>query len=95
MRINQSIVTEGNLDQGIQATGLGTRVSSFLCPSSGLPVGNMYSCLNVAPFNQIREPGNNYWGSVGPTCLPWTSNNVRPGDFSMIVARACRGRQYP
>ncbi len=71
--INFSICTETNLDGGIQATALGTRVQSFLCPSSGLPVGNLYSCLSVAALNQIRYPGNNYWGSVGaapPRGLP-------------------------
>ena len=79
----QASVTEGNLDKGIQATALGMRVASFLCPSSGLPVGNMYSCLGVAPFDMIRYPGNNYWGSVGPCTTPWASAKP-PGIFFIV-----------
>ena len=83
--INFSISAADNLDNGIQATAIGTRVNSFLCPSSALPVGTMYCCLGVAPFNQIRYPGNNYWGSVGPTVLPWASASpTPPGIFSIV-----------
>ncbi len=84
--VNFSICTESNLDHGIQATAIGTRVNSFLCPSSTLPVGNLYSCLSVPALNQIRYPGNNYWGSVGATCLPWVTNNARPPGIFGIVS---------
>jgi prepilin-type processing-associated H-X9-DG protein len=83
--INFSIASADNLDLGTQATAIGTRVNSFLCPSSPLPVGNMYCCLGVAPFNQIRLPGNNYWASAGPTVAAWVVGGVRPpGLFSII-----------
>jgi len=92
--LNFSISAADNLDLGIQASGIGTRVNSFLCPSSPLPVGTLYGCLGVAPFNQIRYPGNNYWGSVGPCVLPWASARppglfsiVGPGDPGMIGVR--------
>jgi len=81
--MNFSISAADNCDNGTQATCIGTRVSSFLCPSSTLPIGNMYCCLGVAPFNQIRFPGNNYWGSVGPTVCPWFSAKP-PGLFSIM-----------
>jgi prepilin-type N-terminal cleavage/methylation domain-containing protein/prepilin-type processing-associated H-X9-DG protein len=81
--VNFSICTETNLDQGIQATAIGTRVQSFLCPSSGLAQGQMYGCLGVAPFDLIRNPGNNYWASVGPCCLPWASAKP-PGLFAIV-----------
>jgi len=81
--LNFSIASADNLDSGIQATAIGTRVASFLCPSSQLPVGTMYCCLGVAPFNQIRFPGNNYWGSVGATVVPWYSSTP-PGIFAIM-----------
>jgi prepilin-type processing-associated H-X9-DG protein/prepilin-type N-terminal cleavage/methylation domain-containing protein len=83
--INFSISSADNCDNGMQATAIGTQVNAFLCPSSALPVGTMYGCLGVAPFNQIRYPGNNYWGSVGPTVLPWASATPgTPGLFSIV-----------
>ncbi len=83
--INFSIASADNLDNGTQATAIGTRVNSFLCPSSQLPVGNMYSCLGVAPFDQIRYPGNNYWASVGPSVAGWVVGGTQPpGLFSII-----------
>src|SRR5689334_12908415 len=36
--INWSICTTANLEQQIQKTALGQRISSFLCPSSPLPI---------------------------------------------------------
>jgi prepilin-type N-terminal cleavage/methylation domain-containing protein/prepilin-type processing-associated H-X9-DG protein len=81
--INFSISSSDNCDNGIQATAIGTRVASFLCPSSPLPIGTMYGCLGVAPFSNIRYPGNNYFGSVGATVLPWFSAKP-PGIFSTM-----------
>ncbi len=82
--INFQISSADNCDNGIQASAIGTRVSSFLCPSSTLPIGNLY-CGNAKlqrPF-----PGNNYFGSVGATVLPWASGRpnglfqtIGPGD---------------
>ena len=80
---NFNISAADNLDGGIQASAIGTRVNSFLCPSSPLPVGTLYGCLGVAPFNQIRYPGNNYFASVGPSCIPWAS--ARPTGIFMTI----------
>ena len=83
--LNFSTSAADNLDNGSQATGIGTRVNSFLCPSSGLPSGTLYGCLSLPALNQIRYPGNNYWGSVGPTVLPWASASpTPPGIFSIV-----------
>jgi prepilin-type N-terminal cleavage/methylation domain-containing protein/prepilin-type processing-associated H-X9-DG protein len=81
--LNFSISSADNEDNGTQATAIGARVGSLLCPSSPLPVGNMYCCLGVAPFNQIRYPGNCYWGSVGATVCPWQSASP-PGIFAIM-----------
>ena len=92
--INFSISSSDNEDNAIQATAIGTRVNSFLCPSSTLPIGTMYCCLGVAPFNQIRFPGNTYWASVGATVCPWGAAKppgvfsiVGPGDPAVIAVR--------
>src|SRR3954464_15980572 len=37
--LNYSISAASNWDNGINATGATTRINSFLCPSSSLPVG--------------------------------------------------------
>jgi prepilin-type N-terminal cleavage/methylation domain-containing protein/prepilin-type processing-associated H-X9-DG protein len=82
--MNFSISAADNLDGGIQATAIGTRVNSFLCPSTSiLPIGTLYCCLGIPPFNQIRYPGNSYWASVGPTVCPWYSAKP-PGMFSTM-----------
>jgi len=81
--MNFSISGSDNCDNATQATAIGTRVNSFLCPSSTLPVGTLYGCLGVAPFNQIRYPGNNYWASVGATCIPWIAGKP-PGMFAIM-----------
>jgi prepilin-type processing-associated H-X9-DG protein/prepilin-type N-terminal cleavage/methylation domain-containing protein len=92
--LNFSISPSDNCDNGTQATAIGTRVATFLCPSSPLPIGTMYCCLGVAPFNQIRFPGTNYFASVGPTVCPWFSarppglfSTMGPGDTSAIGVR--------
>jgi prepilin-type processing-associated H-X9-DG protein len=83
--MNFSISASDNCDNAVQASAIGTRVSSFLCPSSTLPSGTMYGCLNVQPYSSIRFPGNNYFASVGPTCLPWVAGNtLTPGLFNIM-----------
>jgi len=81
--LNFSIGSADNLDgPGVQATAIITRVSSFLCPSSPLPVGTLYCGVIPGSQTSARFPGNTYFGSVGPTCLPWAS--ARPsGIFSI------------
>jgi prepilin-type processing-associated H-X9-DG protein len=75
--INFQISAADNCDNGTQATAIGARVNSFLCPSSTLPIGNLY-CGNTTL--QRPYPGNNYWGSVGPTVCPWAGAQP-PGIF--------------
>jgi len=81
--INFMISASDNCDNATQATAIGTRVSSFLCPSSTLPTGTMYGCLNVQPFSSIRFPGNNYFASVGASVCPWNDANP-PGMFQIM-----------
>ena len=82
--LNFSIASADNMDNGTQATGIATRVASFLCPSSPLPIGTLYQCFcpPVQPFSSLQFPGNNYWGSVGATVCPWLSS-MPPGLFSI------------
>jgi prepilin-type processing-associated H-X9-DG protein/prepilin-type N-terminal cleavage/methylation domain-containing protein len=81
--LNFSISASDNCDNATQATSIGTRVSSFLCPSSTLPTGTMYGCLGVQPFSSIRFPGNNYFASVGASVCPWNDANP-PGMFQIM-----------
>jgi prepilin-type N-terminal cleavage/methylation domain-containing protein/prepilin-type processing-associated H-X9-DG protein len=74
--LNFSISAADICDNQINKTGAATRIESFLCPSSPLPVGT-YGSYPTAP-NQL--PGNNYFGSVGATVCPWTSARP-PGIF--------------
>ena len=55
---------------------LGTRINSFLCPSSPVASGN------VACNNLIKSPGNNYFASVGAS-IQWQSGNNPPGLFAV------------
>jgi len=55
---------------------LGTRINSFLCPSSPLPKGNIACCVFIKP------PGNNYFCSVGPGIV-YQSNNG-PGGIGTV-----------
>jgi len=50
---------------------LGTRIASFLCPSSNLAQGN------VACDQLIKAPGNNYFASVGPS-ISWQAYSGNP-----------------
>jgi len=74
---NWSITLTANLEQSIQKTGMSQRINAFLCPSSPLPTGGENTYIN----NQY--PGNNYWGSVGPCVLPWSSASP-PGIFCIV-----------
>jgi prepilin-type N-terminal cleavage/methylation domain-containing protein/prepilin-type processing-associated H-X9-DG protein len=63
--INFSMVNRYNGSEANHSL-LGTRITSFLCPSSPLPQGN------VACDNLIKSPGNNYFASVGAS-LRWST----------------------
>src|SRR4051794_27040819 len=60
--INFMTVAESNTGAGAEAnwTATTSRIASFLCPSSTLPVGTQVK----GPFTLI--PGNNYFASLGP-----------------------------
>jgi prepilin-type processing-associated H-X9-DG protein len=55
---------------------LGTRVLSFLCPSSPLVSGTVGCCTN------IPAPGNNYFASVGPAIV--YQSNQGPGGSGTV-----------
>jgi len=81
--LNFSIASAANgLDNGVQATAILTKVASFLCPSSPPAIGLLYCCAIIPGSN--TNPGNNYWGSVGPTVCPWLSANP-PGIFAIMA----------
>jgi prepilin-type N-terminal cleavage/methylation domain-containing protein/prepilin-type processing-associated H-X9-DG protein len=71
--INFSMTNRNNTSANLSF--LGTRIASFLCPSSPLAKGN------VACVNTIVSPGNNYFGSVGGS-LNWQAWNNPPGLFT-------------
>jgi len=80
--LNFNIASYENVDNGIQATGACTRINSFLCPSSILPLGR-YGYQDDYGMSWVSDqlPGNNYFASVGATVCPWTSANP-PGIFA-------------
>jgi prepilin-type N-terminal cleavage/methylation domain-containing protein/prepilin-type processing-associated H-X9-DG protein len=92
--LNFSISASDNCDNATQATAISARVSSFLCPSSTLPIGTLYGCLGVQPYSSLPFPGNNYYASVGATVCPWFGctppgvfSIMGPGDSSAIGVR--------
>jgi prepilin-type N-terminal cleavage/methylation domain-containing protein/prepilin-type processing-associated H-X9-DG protein len=90
--LNFSVASYENLDNGVQATAACTRIATFLCPSSPLPIGvyGYKSDLGVNVSDQL--PGNNYFASVGPSMAPWTSAKPR-GIFGIGTPNA--GSKYP
>jgi prepilin-type N-terminal cleavage/methylation domain-containing protein len=66
---------------------MGTRIASFLCPSSPLPQGTVACCPN------IKAPGNNYFGSVGAT-VAYTSDTNPPGLFYYDYNPAVNGAPW-
>jgi len=94
---NFAIASYENLDNGVQATAACTRITSFLCPSSPLPVGT----YGYGPDFGIRQvsdqlPGNNYFASVGPSISPWSSAKPR-GIFAIAtqVGSGPNADKYP
>jgi prepilin-type N-terminal cleavage/methylation domain-containing protein/prepilin-type processing-associated H-X9-DG protein len=55
---------------------LGTRILSFLCPSSPIAKGNVACCV------LIKSPGNNYFASVGPSII--YQSNQGPGGVTTV-----------
>ncbi len=71
---------------------LGTRITSFLCPSSPLAQGT------VACNALIQSPGNNYFGSVGPSIawqMTWPGNGSPNGVFNWDNNPAITGNGAP
>jgi len=66
--INFATVSESNGDGAFMNwTATTIRVSSFLCPSSTLPVGTQ----DKGGVNGNLIPGNNYFASMGPQMMPY------------------------
>jgi prepilin-type processing-associated H-X9-DG protein len=74
---NFSVASYENLDNGWQATAACTRINSFLCPSSPLPIGSYGYIPDFGIKVSDQLPGNNYFASVGPSMAPWTSAKPR------------------
>jgi len=53
----------------MQDTAITSRINSFLCPSSLLPVGGYWGVQTKTIKNQV--PGNNYFASIGASIAPW------------------------
>ena len=67
-----------------------TRVASFLCPSSTLPIGSFYCGATVPGIGgPARYPGNNYFASIGPCSIPWADAKP-PGIFMIMCGDANR-----
>jgi prepilin-type N-terminal cleavage/methylation domain-containing protein/prepilin-type processing-associated H-X9-DG protein len=83
--LNFNIASYENLDNGVQATGACTRISSFLCPSSPLPIGQ-YGYQGDFGMNQVSDqlPGNSYFASVGASICPWTT--AKPNGIFAIAS---------
>jgi len=73
--LNFNVAMDEGEDNGMQATAACSRINSFLCPSSPLPIGTYwgYGPGSSVPWVSGQFPGNNYFGSVGPSLCPWTS----------------------
>jgi prepilin-type N-terminal cleavage/methylation domain-containing protein/prepilin-type processing-associated H-X9-DG protein len=85
-RLNFMIASDDNEDNMTNATARSTRVASFLCPSSTLPVGSFYGGNPVPGLNgPAKYPGNNYFASVGPCSIPWAS--AKPPGIFMIMSQ--------
>jgi len=86
--LNFKLASADNLDgPGIQGTAISARVNSFLCPSSQLPIGTYYCGTIPGSTTPANWPGNNYWGSVGPSICPWASfkgGEGPPGIFKIV-----------
>jgi len=54
-------------------TATTTRINSFLCPSSTLPVGTHW---DKGGINGNLLPGNNYFASMGPQLLPYSRSGA-------------------
>ena len=82
--MNIMVALDQTIDGGVNATAQVTRINSFLCPSSPLPVGGYwnYASDGYEPMPWIKNqiPGNNYFASVGPTWAFYDSAKP-PGIF--------------
>ncbi|GIW86587.1 MAG: prepilin-type N-terminal cleavage/methylation domain-containing protein [Isosphaeraceae bacterium] len=78
--INFGLFSHGDNGRQANETAITTRVSSFLCPSSPLPIGTYYG--------RVR-PGNTYFASVGGS-FNWIGNMAagRPNGIFMLGGSA-------
>lgn len=63
----------GSESGNVQDTVITTRINSFLCPSSTLPVGGYWGVASPGVRNQF--PGNNYFASIGASIAMWRESN--------------------
>ena len=77
--LNFQVGAAANTDEGIQASAAVSRIDSFLCPSSDVPIGGYGSYGNI-PGIRDQFPGNNYFASIGASVCPWADAKP-PGIF--------------
>jgi prepilin-type N-terminal cleavage/methylation domain-containing protein/prepilin-type processing-associated H-X9-DG protein len=80
---NFSVINKDNKNGAyVNFTAIGARITTFLCPSSPLPLGSQDNSLKVTPHT-----GNNYFASVG-SCLTFqeTSSAQPNGLFRLAGA---------
>jgi prepilin-type N-terminal cleavage/methylation domain-containing protein/prepilin-type processing-associated H-X9-DG protein len=82
--MNFSISAADNCDDGVNGTGEGAVINSFLCPSSPRANGKFSDAGNT-PWLSGQYPSNNYWGSIGPGPCPWTGNSSMRGVFATVT----------
>ena len=87
--LNFSIAASANEDGTVQATAAVTRINSFLCPSSDVPVGG-YGNYGGMPGVTDQFPGNNYFASVGASVAPW-ANSSPMGIFHTVAKNMAGG----
>ena len=85
--INFMTVAEGNTGSGAEAnwTATTSRIASFLCPSSPLPVGSQVK----GPFTLL--PGNNYFASLGPQIQIYARGGGAPDGNPVGIFAATMG----
>jgi prepilin-type N-terminal cleavage/methylation domain-containing protein/prepilin-type processing-associated H-X9-DG protein len=82
--LNFSVSSSHTEDDGLQATGAVVRISSFLCPSSPLPIGGYWNYDDMGiTWIKNQVPGNNYFASVGASICPWAT--AQPMGIFQIV----------
>ena len=73
---NFNLVMRGDgYSEVINTTSTQSRIGSFLCPSSPLPIGTWYG--------GVTWPGNNYFASTGSS-ISWLGNDSKLGSYTNV-----------